>query len=34
MATVMELPGCRRVFGHIREVLGMEHADVVEEAQA
>jgi len=34
MATVMELPGCRRVFGHIREVLAMEHADVVGEASA
>ncbi len=34
MATVMELPGCRRVFGHIREVLAMEHADVVEKARA
>ena len=34
MATVMELPGCRRVFGFIKEVVGMEHADVVEQVEA
>ena len=34
MATVMELPGCREVFGHISEVVAMEHADVVDEAEA
>ena len=33
MAKVMELPGCQRVFSFIKEVVAMEHADVVEQAQ-
>ena len=34
MAKVMDLPGCQKMFGHIAEVVAMEHADVVEEAEA
>jgi hypothetical protein len=34
MAEAMELPACRQVFGFIKEVVAMEHADVVEQAQA
>ena len=34
MATVPDLPGCRAVFGHISQVVAMEHADVVEVAVA
>ena len=33
-AKVMELPGCAAVFGHISEVVAMEHAQVVQQADA
>ena len=34
MATVMALPGCKRMFEFIEEVVAMEHAEVVAEAVA
>ena len=34
METVMELPACQRMFRHIKEVVAMEHADVIERAEA
>ncbi len=34
MAAVMQLPGCAAVFGHISEVVAMEHAQVVQRADA
>lgn len=34
MSTVMRLPGCQRMFAHIKEVVAMEHADIVEAAVA